>query len=233
MRRLAVIPARGGSTRLVDKNVHPLGGKPLIQWSVENVVKSGCFDDVYVSTDSEKIWDAVKHFPVKRHNRPEEHATVTATVLKAMISLMGEIEERGDKYDTFAYFLPTCPLVPVSAIREGVEKLTEGTDSVICMTEYNETIQLACIVKEGNVTPIFDNLTSGLTNSKFIQKYHRPTGAFYMGMWDSILKNQNFFKGNVKGVVIPNNLAADINDIYDIQLAENTLQRLAGTYVNE
>ena len=59
MKSLAVIPARGGSTRLKDKNVHPLGGKPLIRWTVEAVVKSRSFDTIIVSTDSDEIFDAV------------------------------------------------------------------------------------------------------------------------------------------------------------------------------
>ena len=91
------------------------------------------------------------------------------------------------------------------------------------MTEYADPIQLACIVKDNSVVPIFDNLTSGLTNSKFIQKYHKPSGAFYMSWWDNLLLNKNFFKGNVKGVIIPKERSVDINDIDDIKLAESII----------
>ena len=226
MRRLAIIPARGNSTRLKDKNIYPLGGKPLVRWMTEAVVKSNCFDDVYVSTDSDKIWKTVENLDVKRHVRPGHHATERATVLKAMLALMEEFEAIGNKYDTFSYFLPTCPLVTSEDIREGVEKLSIGVDSVICMTKYSETVQLACIVQGDSVTPVFDNLTSGLTNSKFIQEYHRPTGAFYMSWWDSLLRDENFFKGNVKSVVIPNNRAVDINNEHDMHLAEFILKKL-------
>ena len=71
--------------------------------------------------------------------------------------------------------------------------------------------------------PIFDNLEAGLTNSKFIKKYYKPSGAFYMGYWDSIMKNRNFFKGDVRGVVIPPKNSVDIDTITDIQLAEAIL----------
>ena len=93
MKKLAVIPARGGSTRLKDKNIYLLGGKPLIRWTTEAVVKSGCFDKILISTDSDKIFDAIKDLPVERHHRPEEHATVKATALNAMINLMESQEE--------------------------------------------------------------------------------------------------------------------------------------------
>lgn len=219
--RVAVIPARGGSTRLKNKNVHPLGGKPLIRWTVEAVIESGCFDKVIISTDSDLIFNAVSDLSVCRHIRPDEHATVRATALNAMLDLM---RNSIDKYDVFSYFLPTCPFIDPSDIKAGAEKLTEDIDFVVSMTQIPETIQLACVMKNDWVMPVFDNLECGLTNSKFIKKYYKPSGAFYMGKWSKVLEHQNFFKGNVKGVMIPAERSVDINDIQDIYYAESILR---------
>ena len=214
--KVAVIPARGGSTRFVDKNIALLGGKPLICWSIEAVLSSGEFDDVYISTDSDKIFEAVKHLPVKRHVRPDQYATTQSTVLTAMIDLMDNIP----KYDIFAFFLPTCPFIKSESIKQGVNMLDSNTDSVISVSYYEEPIQLACIKKGDHIIPIFDNLTSGLTNSKFIQKYVKPNGGFYMSHWNNLKENKNFFKGNVKGVEIPNELLVDIDYEHDLKKAE-------------
>lgn len=214
--KVAVIPARGGSTRLKNKNIRLLAGKPLIRWITEEVVKSEEFDDIYISTDSDKIFDAVKDLSVKRHFRPKEHATVQATALNAMLDMMNDIP----KYDVFAYFLPTCPFLGAMYIKEGMSKLTENVDSVVSVSYYEEPIQLACILKGDSIIPVFDNLTAGLTNSKFIQRYVKPNGGFYMSHWDKLLENRNFFKGNVKGVLIPNNLLVDIDYEHDLQMAE-------------
>jgi CMP-N-acetylneuraminic acid synthetase len=220
VKSLAVIPARGGSTRLKDKNIYPLGGKPLIRWTVEAVVESGVFDKVMVSTDSDAIFDAVKDLPIERHVRPEHHATVTATALNAMLDLM---ENTKEKYDVFSYFLPTCPFISPDDIKDGFENLS-GTDFSVSMTQIPETIQLACVMKEGWVLPVFDNLEAGLTNSKFIKKYYKPSGAFYMGRWDKILEHRNFFKGDVKGVMIPPERSVDINNLQDIRYAESIMK---------
>ena len=67
--KLAVVPARAGSTRLKDKNIYLLAGKPLIRWSVEAIVKSECYDKILISTDSDAIFDAVADLPVERHKR--------------------------------------------------------------------------------------------------------------------------------------------------------------------
>lgn len=221
MRSVAVIPARAGSTRLKDKNIYPLAGKPLIRWTTEAVVSSDVFDKVIISTDSDLIFDAVRDLPVERHFRPNEHATVTATALNAMIDLMQNIE---DKYDYFSYFLPTCPFISPEDIKEGFNSLTDDVDFCVSMTQIPETIQLACVMKNDWVMPVFDNLEAGLTNSKFIKKYYKPSGAFYMGKWDKIIEHKNFFKGNVKGVMIPPDRSVDINNLQDIKFAETVIR---------
>jgi len=226
LKKIAVIPARGGSTRLKDKNIHPLGDKPLIRWMTEAVVESESFDSIIISTDSDQIFDAVSDLPVERHERPEAHATTKATVLDAMIQLMKTCPKElmgGD--DIFSYFLPTCPFVSKDDIKKGIKKLSgKNIDSVISMTELQDTLQLACQMSGDKVLPVLDNLECGLTNSKFIKKYYKPSGAFYMSKWDHLIENRNFFKGNVKGVLIPKERSIDINDKYDILFAESILR---------
>lgn len=53
--KVAIIPARGGSTRIPLKNIKPFHGKPIIAYSIETALESGLFDHVYVSTDSDEI----------------------------------------------------------------------------------------------------------------------------------------------------------------------------------
>ena len=115
--------------------------------------------------------------------------------------------------------LETEYLTGIDLVRKAI--VGDDVDFVVSMTEIPETIQLACVMKEGWVLPIFDNLECGLTNSKFIKKYHKPSGAFYIGKWKKILENKNFFKGNVKGVIIPPERSVDINNIMDIRFAES------------
>ena len=218
MSNLAVIPARGGSTRLKNKNITPLLGKPLIRWMTNSVLESGCFDKVIISTDCDKIFDAVADLNVERHIRPEHHATVSATVLDAMMDLMDEVET----YNTFSYFLPTCPFISPDDILKGMEKLEQRQcDTVISMTQIPETVQLACLMSEDNVLPVFDNLEWGITNSKFIKKYYKPSGAFYMRLWHHLKESRNFFNGKTKGVIIPSSRSVDINTIEDIKYAES------------
>ena len=219
--KVAVIPARGGSTRLIDKNIYPLKGKPLVCYALESVLQSECFDTVILSTDSQKIADAASPYDVEIHWRSPRYATARVTVLEAMLALMEEIPG----HDIFAYFLPTCPLCNADDIRQGLGLLTEDADSVISVVEYSDPIQLALIVRNNNAFPVFDNLTSGMTNSKYFNTYYRPNGAFYMSWWDKLKKNRNFFVNNVKAHIMPKTRSIDINDATDILIAESMLEK--------
>ena len=213
--RLAVIPARGGSTRLKDKNIHPLKEKPLIAHTIETVSQSYQFDTVIVSTDSDKIKDIASRYDVEIYDRPAEYATERATVLDALMAMMQDVE----RHDIFSYFLPTCPFRLLDDIYDGI-RLLDNYDSVISVSEYTEPIQLAMVKSKNTVVPVFDNLTAGLTNSKFIQKYYKPNGSFYMSNWDHIEKYKNFFVGNIGCVEVPKSRHVDIDTIEDIHVAE-------------
>ena len=219
MTKTAIIPARGGSTRLVDKNILPLGGKPLICHTIEAVVDSGCFDQIVVSTDSWKIMSAAKKYAISVHKRPSKYATEKVTVLDSILSLMGDIQI----CDVLAYFLPTCPFRTASDIKKGIDLLTEDVSSVVSVTEFEAPVQFALLRVNLDVIPLFDNLILGDTNSKFMRKFYRPTGGFYISWWKKLEKNRNFFVGKIRGVVMSKEKSIDINDAFDLKLANYML----------
>ena len=85
-RLLAIVPARGGSKRLPRKNLLPMGGKPLIAWTLDAAVQSGCFVDVLVSTDDAEIAEAaLSHGALVPWLRPAEFATDTARSIDVVL----------------------------------------------------------------------------------------------------------------------------------------------------
>ena len=61
-KNVCVIPARGGSKRIKDKNIRDFCGKPIIGWIIEKAKESKCFDEIYVSTDSQRIKQVAERF---------------------------------------------------------------------------------------------------------------------------------------------------------------------------
>ena len=80
---IAIIPARGGSKRLPDKNIKMLGGKPLVNHTIEAALNSKSISSVMVSSDSEEILNiASSYSEVMIHRREDSLASDTATALE-------------------------------------------------------------------------------------------------------------------------------------------------------
>jgi CMP-N,N'-diacetyllegionaminic acid synthase len=218
--KVAVIPARGGSVRLKGKNIYPLGGKPLIQHTIEAVIGANSFDAIYVSTNDPAIAAVAREFPqVQVFQRPEEYSGSKVTVLEALLAMMKEIPH----HDVFAYFLPTCPFRNSSDVRAGLDLLTPDIDSVYSICKFEEPIQLALIKHGEEVIPVYDNLKLGATNSQYITPHYRPNGGFYMSWWDKLVVNKNFFVGKTKAHEMPKERSVDIDDYLDMMFAEQVL----------
>ena len=65
MKNICLIPARGGSKRIPNKNIKNFHGKPLIAWSIEAAKSSGLFESIYISTDDIKIAKIAKSYGAK------------------------------------------------------------------------------------------------------------------------------------------------------------------------
>lgn len=111
MKTLAIIPARGGSKRLLGKNVRPFLGRPLLHWSIDFARGLGLFDELQVSTDDEGIAqcarDAGLAVPALR---PPELATDTAGSADVAIDLLRKAKAQGRDFDWVALLQPTSPL---------------------------------------------------------------------------------------------------------------------------
>ncbi len=106
-KNLCIIPARGGSKRIPNKNIKNFFGKPIIYYSIKSALDSNFFDKVIVSTDSKKIAKISKKFGAEVHKRNPKYAdsyTDTITVIKNVI-------EEIDKYNNYS---KVCCIYPTS-----------------------------------------------------------------------------------------------------------------------
>jgi CMP-N-acetylneuraminic acid synthetase len=128
---VALIPARSGSKRVLDKNVRRLGGHPLIAYAIAAARDSGVFGDVVCSTDSERYAEIARHYGAEvPFLRPGALATSTspdvAWVEHALTSLAGD----GRRYDCFSILRPTSPFRTAQTIRRAWEEFVGEIDCV-------------------------------------------------------------------------------------------------------
>ena len=129
-RILALVPARGGSKGLPGKNIRPLLGKPLIQWTLESAKKSKHLDKIFVSTDSREIADVCENAGVAVPGlRPDELASDTASSMDVMLYSIELLEKAGDYYDYLLLLEPTSPLRKDEDIDRIIELAIDNPDA--------------------------------------------------------------------------------------------------------
>lgn len=227
-RALAVVPARGGSKRLPRKNVRKLGGKPLVAYTLEAAIESGCFKKIMLNSDDDEILSIGREYKeVEIEQRPGRLAQDTTKVLELICELVDR-EEIKSEFDVIALLLPTCPFRRANHIREGYEQLTSDFDSVVSVTTYEFPPQLSIYKDEGTglLTPVFNPcpLITGDTRSQDQKPIFRPNGGFYMSWINRFIENRNYFKGKVKGCAMERLSSVDLDDVNDFEYAEFLLQ---------
>jgi len=125
---VAVIPARGGSVSVPLKNIKELGGRPLLDWCVRSALDSGCFAEVWVSTDHDGIAAVAEKSGARVHRRAAETATNTASTESALVDFVNAHPE----YEILCLIQATSPLLTPEHFKEGFQMFEKvGADSLV------------------------------------------------------------------------------------------------------
>lgn len=127
MNIVALIPARAGSRRIPGKNIKPLGGKPLIQWTIETALSSRCFSSVCVSSEDHSIRVMSEAFGARAINRPEAFSHDESPDIRWVEHALNWLSP----VDAFAILRPTSPFRTVETIRRAVFEFKDNRCSSI------------------------------------------------------------------------------------------------------
>lgn len=221
MKRLCIIPARGGSKRLPGKNIKPLNGKPLVFYTIDAVLKSDMFDKVIFTSDDDVILDTISNnyssTVLEVIKRPSELATDTSKVIDTVMYFLD------DEYDQTWLTLPTSPLKVAEDFIHSSKLLDNNTDSVLSYTEMEFPPTLGLMVGKDHKLIDYDKSQpwqNGNSRSQDHPTVYRPNGALY-GSWTSKLReNKNYYIGQTKGYFMPRNRSIDIDTQFEFDLAE-------------
>lgn len=140
MKVLSIIPARGGSKGVKDKNIRTLAGKPLIAYAIECAKDSKLVNEIVVSTESETIIEVVKPYNVKIINRPPDLAQDHSPIPPVMIHALQELEKQGQYYDLIILLQVTSPIRTGKDIDNVISMFIDDTnlEGVISVVELND-----------------------------------------------------------------------------------------------
>ncbi len=106
---IAFIPARGGSKGVKLKNLHSLGKKPLIEWTINTAKKEKIFDKIFVSSENDKILNLAKKHKVEIHKRPKIYSGDKTTIYETVKNFCQFLKKSKYNYDIVFILEPTSP----------------------------------------------------------------------------------------------------------------------------
>lgn len=217
---MAVIPARGGSKGIKNKNIIDLNGKPLIAYSVFAAKQSKYIDRVVVSTDSEKIAQvAEEHGADVPFLRPAELASDTAKTIDAILHCVKELKKRQDEYDVLVLLQPTQPLRTSQDIDRALEIFcANGMRSLVSVREVEEhPILVRTIDKDGALKPLL--AMNSTVRRQDMPKYYLVDGSIYINKIEDINENTSFNDNEIPYIIKAEH-SVDIDEMRDLQIAE-------------
>lgn len=203
MEILAIIPARGGSKAVKKKNIKPLGGKPLLYYTVSEALKSSHITRVVLSTDAEDIAACGRDLGVEvPFLRPPELAQDHVQDLPVFEHALRFLAEReGYRPDAVAHLRPTAPLRTAKHIDEAIGTLLAdpSADSVRSVTEAPKHPYKMWKVEGGGLTPFIPKSFHGLHEAYNYPRQKLPKAYIQNGSIDVMWARTILEKGSMSG----------------------------------
>lgn len=216
---IAIIPARGGSEGVPGKNIIDVAGKPLIAWSIEQAKAARLVDDVFVSTDDEKIAEVSRQYGAKVVNRPAELASNTARSEDALIHAIGVIEKEHKVEIRRVIFLQaTSPIRQNDDIDNAINIFTDQkADSLFSCTKIKDHFVWEEI--DGN----YSSVNYDFQNRKMrqdIKPQYLENGSIYVFKPELIKKEHNRLGGQIAIYEMPPWKSFQIDRRDDLNICE-------------
>jgi N-acylneuraminate cytidylyltransferase len=193
-RRLAVIPARGGSKRLPRKNVRQLLGRPLIAYTIQAAIDSGLFDKVVVSTDDQEIARIAlacgAQVPFLRDCDLSDDFT---PVSLATVDALERLDPEGSDYQHVAQLMANCPLRTAPDIADSYRQFVDSrADCQISVTRFGWQNPWWAVQRRTSfeLTPLFEHQVT--QRSQDLPDLFCPTGAVWWGKAEVLRRERTY-----------------------------------------
>jgi len=228
MTNFAFIFARGGSKGLPGKNIKPLAGKPLLQYSIESAIASPAIEQVFVSTDDADIAKVALATGAVVIERPAELATDTSPEWLSWRHAIEWASEQYGEFDGFVSLPATSPLRSVEDIEAAInQRHNVNADICISVTPASRSPYFNMVkLGDNGLAELVNQPEADVTRRQDAPEVFDITTVVYAASTQFILQSYGLFSGKVTSITIPKVRAVDIDDIYDFKLAEAIL--LAG-----
>jgi CMP-N,N'-diacetyllegionaminic acid synthase len=220
---LAIIPARGGSKGLPGKNIKPVGGKPLIAWTIEAARQSKYIDRVILSSDDANIIDTAKQYGcevpfVRPPELAEDDSSAIDTVFHALRLL--------PHHDITVLLQPTCPLRDAQDIDNALAAMmSKKAKSCVSVTTPDKSpYWMYTANRYGRLKPLLDSELSAKQRQD-LPEVLVLNGAVYAIYTDFLLNSRNFVPDGTVSYIMSKEHSVDVDYQMDLDFVEFLLQK--------
>ncbi len=218
---LALIPARGGSKGLPEKNKKEFNGKPLIAWSIEHGLKSEFVDKVVVTTDDLEIAEIGRKYGAEvPFMRPQELASDTATSMDVIVHALDFLKAQGEEFELLMLLEPTSPLREVSDIDNSLSQLESNKQARsiagVCEVEAQHPDFLVKLEK-GLMRPF---TTFEVKRRQELSELYFFEGTVYAAEVEYLRESRTFYGNHTLAYVVSKQKSIEIDDEVDFVIAE-------------
>ena len=220
--RIAIVPARGGSKRIKNKNIVDFLGKPLIAYALEAIRESCLFDKIHVSTDSQEIKIIVEQLGYKvDFMRSDNLADDHTGLLPVLQWVHKKYEEEGINFDDICCIMPTAPLLKSSDLINGFNLYQKYNkkNPLLVVAPFPVPVEWA-FYRDNNTILTPRDSKALIIRSQDIKPTYYEAGPFSI-FHSSHLKSNNLFHDyNLISLLINKSSAVDIDDPEDLEFAK-------------
>jgi N-acylneuraminate cytidylyltransferase len=225
MRTFGFVFARGGSKGVPGKNIRDLAGKPLLAHSLNVASQVAEIERVFVSTDSSDIAAVAERFGATVILRPPELAQDDSPEWLAWRHAINRVRTEVGNFQRFVSLPATAPLRIAEDVTKCLNALDANTDVVITMTPAQRSPWFN-MVKEDSA----GRLSLLVEGSQFVRRQDAPVGydlttIAYVSRPEFVLGKERIWDGRVRGVVIPQERAIDIDTEIDFSVADFLMRK--------
>lgn len=221
MTKLAIIPARSGSKRIPNKNTRIFNGKPIITYSIEAAHKSGLFEEVMVSTDSEEIGEIASRYGASfPFTRSPENADDYATTTDVLLEVIQKYAGLGKTFDYICCIYPTAIFVNAEKLQKAFD-LMQSTDSSSCLpiVSFSYPIRRGLgIDPDGRAFYLWPE--NKYKRSQDLTPAYHDAGQFYWLELKAFLDEKDLILKMNTPLIVPETEVQDIDHETDWEIAE-------------
>lgn len=220
MKRIAIITARKGSKRIPQKNIREFCGKPILAYPIEAAVRSGCFEEVMVSTDSEEIATIARKYGAKvPFFRSAKNSDDMATSSDAVAETLMRYEKAGHIFDVVMCLYPTAAFVTSKRLEQAIELFESSeADTLVPVVRFSFPPQRGFKMENGRLQLMYRDFQE--TRSQDLEPIFHDAGQYYLAKVPYFMKYRRFYSETPLAQEIPESEVQDIDTLEDWKIAE-------------